>query len=99
MDECLVLILLMLHKRNLSCYAVTYLDCVEINKIMSNIKWLKDENSYLFGFSNMYTYFVLLTNYAYIGGVLHISRKLLKDIFIQYGDGYKKSNIIFIDEG
>jgi hypothetical protein len=37
--------------------------------------------------------------YAYIGGVLHIYKKLLKYVFIQYGDRYKKSNILFINEG
>jgi hypothetical protein len=31
--------------------------------------------------------------YAYIDGVLHIYKKLLKYLFIQYGDRYKKSSI------
>ena len=37
--------------------------------------------------------------YAYIGWVLHIYNKLLVDVFIQYGNRYKKSKILLINEG
>jgi hypothetical protein len=57
------------------------------------------KSSYLFGVPTMHTYFVPFTNVCIYWGVLHIYKKLLEDVFIQYEHRYKKSNILFIDEG
>ena len=35
----------------------------------------------------------------YSGGLLHRYNKLLKDVFLKYGDRYSISNILFIKEG
>lgn len=33
--------------------------------------------------------------YVYIGGLLHICKKILKDVFIEYVDRYETLNILF----
>jgi hypothetical protein len=67
---------------------------------MSEFEWLKDEKLlFIWVIQQCIHTFYHFPMYAYISGVLHIYKKQLKDVFIQYGDRYEKSNILFIDEG
>jgi hypothetical protein len=63
---------------------------------MSKFEWLKDEKFlFIWGHQQCIHTFYHSPMYAYIGGVLHIYKKLLKDVFIQYGDRYKKKHIVY----
>ena len=82
------------------------LDHMEIKKFIARFEWLKNEDFvFIWGREKCICHTMYSSSmYAYnIGEVqLHniiIYKKSLKDVFIQYGDIYQKSEILFIDEG
>jgi len=60
----------------------TYLDCTEVKYFMSKFERLKDEN-FLFNWGHQQCIYTFYHSpmYAYTGGVLHIYKKMLNNIF------------------
>ena len=68
------------------------LGCMEIKKFISRFEWLKNENfTFIWVWEQCKHSMYSSSMYIYIiGEVLHRYKKLLKDVFVQYGDIYKK---------
>lgn len=61
-------------------------------------EWLNNWN-FIFTWGREQCTHTMYPSYPYIGGLLHRYKKPMKDVFVQYGDRYRASNILFIDEG
>ena len=64
---------------------------------MIGFEWLKNGNFIFTWGCEQYKHTIYPSPYSC--GVLHKYKKILKDVFVQYGDRYLRSNILFIDEG
>ena len=88
------------------CFDITLwfssLDNMEIKKFLDSFEWLKNEKFvFIWGkeqHKHNMVYNSSIPTYYNVGEVLHIYKNLLKDVVIQYGDIYKKLDVLFIDE-
>ena len=76
---------------------------MEIKKFLNRFELLKNDDSVFIWcqekckHSTLYN--SLMYSYYNVGEVLHIYKNLFKDVLIQYGDIYKKLDMVFVDEG
>ena len=65
---------------------------------MTGFEWYKNGNFTFTWGPEKYTH-TMYPSSPYIHGVLHESKKPMKDVFVKYGDRYRTLDILFIDEG